>query len=120
METRRRYLIRMLPDEVDALTSGPPPLTLPAMRCLSSSPLIVTGCTDDTEPELVRASRSNAASGGTVIETDPDDDFNDQGPEGRPSTATVPLDVLTRAAPSTPVTRTLPEAADTDTSPLPV
>jgi len=65
----------MLPDEQDASIRGPPPRTLPWMRRLSIFPVtsIVTGCTESIEPELVRASRSNAASGGTVIEMPPDE-----------------------------------------------
>jgi hypothetical protein len=66
----------MVPDEQDASMSGPPPRTWPWMRRLSTFPVtvIVTGCTESIAPELVRASRSNAASEGSVIEMLPDEE----------------------------------------------
>ena len=46
----------MLPDEHEASTIGPPPLTLPWTWRLSIVPVtvMVTGCTESMVPELVR------------------------------------------------------------------
>jgi hypothetical protein len=110
----------MLPEEVETLTNGPPPRTLPARPCFSSVPTIVTGWADETEPELEWASISNAASCANATSTLPDEAFTDQGPVGRPWTSMPPLPVLMRAGPFTPVTLTEPKPADPDTSPDPV
>jgi len=51
--------------------------------------------------------------------TPPDDEWSDHGPAGRPSIVMLPLELLTRAAPSTPASVMPPDAAETVTSPLP-